>query len=335
MRIPAKATPVELASGVRRKPSPPALSGPVFPRAVVLLVLLVCLDLWMSRHFGIGLSRRPAWLGVLTASWVAVASLLDRTLDDEEKKSMTSRFRDTLRRLLTTPFLIGLLLVLAVLSLGYSSVKVLGLGDKEARAVKLDPVAEGQDAGWIVPGDPGRFLVLSGASSGRAYRLNVPGYRPAVLTVPLFTGLEILPERDLHRPLSFLLRPLPVTLGSLQNGGRLEVWVLEPGKPRQIARNTCRCRASFLLGRKQSIPSDALSRWGLELRALNAAAEGSSPMSQTLLAWTRPQPLVSSEDLLPGTRLDVRVFSPAEKLIVRTSFIVTEESFQDILLLVE
>jgi hypothetical protein len=310
---------------------PEPVAGPVFPRAIVLLVLLVCLDLWTSRHLGIGLSRRPAWLGVITASWLAAASILDRALEDEEKKSAAKRVRDALRRLLTTPFLIALALVLAVLSMGYSSVEV--LGDAEARGAKLGPLEQDQDPGWLVLGEPGRFVVHSGLSSGGAYRLKVPGYLPTVLTVPPLAGLEILPERDLRRSPTLLLRPLPATLGSLRDGGRLEVWA--PGEPRPIARSTCGCRTSFLLGRRQPIPSDALARWSLELRALNAAPEGSSLLSETLLEWSRPRHLAPSRNLLPGTRLDVRVFSNAGNLVAQTPFTVTEESFQDVLLLVE
>lgn len=316
---------------VRAAPVVRPVARPVFSRAILLLILLVCLDLWASRHLGIGLSRRPAWLGVITASWVAAASVLDRALEDEEKKSAAKRVRDILRRLLATPVLIALAFVLAVLGLSYSSVKV--LGDAEARGAKLDPVEPEQDPGWTVLGEPGRFVVPGGLASGRAYRLSVPGYLPTVLTVPALTGREILPERDLRRVPTLLLRPLPATLGSFGGGGRLEVWA--PGERRPIAGSACGCRASFLLGRKQPIPSDALSRWSLELRALNAAPEGSSLLSETLLVWSRPQHLKLSKDVLPGEALDIRVFSKAGKLVARTSFTVTEESFQDVLLLVE
>jgi hypothetical protein len=304
---------------------------PVFSRAILLLVLLVCLDLWASRHLGIGLSRRPAWLGLITASWVAAASVLDRVLEDEEKKSAAKRTRDALRRLLATPVLVALALLLAVLALSYSSVRV--LGSAEARGAKLDPVEPEQHPGWTVRGEPGRFVVPSRLTSGRVYRLSVPGYLPTVLTVPALIGREILPERDLRKSPTLLLRPLPTTLGSFGDGGRLEVWA--PYEPRPIASSACDCRASFLLGRRQPIPSDALSRWSLELRALNAAPEGSSLLSETLLVWSRPRPLALSRDLRPGDPLDIRVFSKAGNLIARTPFTVTEESFQDILLLVE
>jgi hypothetical protein len=145
------------------------VAGPVLPRAIVLLVLLVCLDLWTSRHLGIGLSRRPAWLGVITASWLAAASILDRALEEDEKKSAAKRVHDVLRRLLATPVLVALALALAVLGLGYSSVKV--LGDKEGRSAKLGAVEPEQETGWRVLGEPGRFVV----SSGSSYRLRVPG----------------------------------------------------------------------------------------------------------------------------------------------------------------
>lgn len=327
------AVPVVLVAA-RRKPTPPSTppARPIFPRAVVLLILLACLDLWTSRHLGIGLSRRPAWLGVIGASWVAATALLDRALADEEKKSMAKRSREALRRLLTTPFLIGLAFVLAVLCLGYSSIRV--LGDAEARGAKLAPFTKEQHPGWAVAGDPGRFLVLGGSSSGRAYRLTVPGYLPSVLTVPAFTGLEILPERDLRKSPSLLLRPLPTILGLLQDGGSLEIWMHQPEGLRRIAREACGCRASFLLGRKQPVPADALSRWSLELRALNAAPEGSS-LSQTLLAWNRPRYLVPAEALLPGTRLEVRVLSREGARFATTTLTVTEESLQDVLLLPE
>jgi hypothetical protein len=151
--------------------------------------------------------------------------------------------------------------------------------------------------------------------------------------VPALAGREILPERDLRQAPTLLLRPLPTTLGSFGDGGRLEIWA--PGEPRPIARSACGCKASFLLGRRQPIPSDALSRWSLELRALNAAPEGSSLLSETLLVWSRPQRLSLSKDLLPGEPLDIRVFSKAGNPIARTSFTVTDESFQDVLLLVE
>lgn len=320
--------PAGKAAGSVHRESPPTRrsSGrPVFVRAVVLLGLLVALDLWTSRHLGIGLSRRPAWLGVLTTSWVAAASLLDRTLEDEEKKSLARRVRDALRGLLATPVLVAMAALLAVVSSSYSSVAV--LGEPEARTARLRPVAgESPDAGWIV-GDPPRFLVASGPF-GRPYRLSVPGFLPAVLSVPAFRGLQIVPERDLRRPPTLLLRPLPAALGSLEGGGSLEVWTGDD----KILDDSCGCRTSYLLGRSQPIPSGALAEWRLELLALHAAPEDSDLFARTLLDWRKPRLVAPSLAALPGTAFTVFVRSRAGKIITRTAFTLSDDPFQDILL---
>lgn len=138
-----------------------------------------------------------------------------------------------------------------------------------------------------------------------------------------------------RRSPSLLLRPPPVALTALQDGGSIEIWVGRGTGRKKLAEEHCDCRSSFLLGRSQPLSPDLHRRWRLELTALQTLPESSSQFSQTLLDWEgqRPlQPRIPGFKLTPETPLEILVKSRPGKVVARAETIVGQETLIDILL---
>lgn len=314
----------------RARPEP--APQPILPRLLLLLVWLVALDLWAVHHLGIGLSS-PGWLSAVVVAYSAASGLLESLVEEEEKERWTGKVRAFLRRALSLPVIVVLCLSLAIFALSYSSVMVVSAdGDGAEKGVRLTPLS-GEERPWRV-GDPERLLAYTGPF-GQPFRLEVPGYLPTVVQVPALKGLRVVPERDLRRPPTLLLRPPGPALGSLADQGaevRIEVQD-ESGGWASLASARCyaeSCRpSSFLVGRPQRVPSDLLGDWRLELLA--TGYQDSDPqLSEALLAWKRPKPLRSSRDLAPGTVVRAEVRSRSGEVVARTRLTVGEEDFLDV-----
>jgi hypothetical protein len=331
--------PLQIADGFQRirqpvKPQPRPSS--LFPRSILLLVLLVILDLWSSQHLGWGFSQRPQWLVAIVTSWTVVAALLGRLAERDEVESWGRSLHQIARRILpvvlATPVLVVLWLVGTLIALSYSSVMVLAVPPVPLRDVELTQWTGGRGGSRVTPfrfAAPERFVVRTGPF-GRTYLLTVPGYLPELVSVPGFSGLRVVPERDLKRPPTLLLRPPLNALASLQDGGRLRVWKVEGMKRTLLASPApCNCRASFMLGREQSIPLETLTLWRLELLSIPGFTAEMPQVSTTLYQWNRPRKIDTLLPLRPGMRIQAFVHEPTGALAAFADISLDEKSFID------
>lgn len=313
-------------------------SRPILIRAVLLLVWLVALDLWAVQHLGLGLSE-PGLLGLVVTSYTAVVALVDRLAGKEQMNRIAERFLRPGRLLLEPPVLILLYLSLALVALSYSSVLVLTSEGETVEGVRLVPLVH-ESPVWHF-GEPKRHVVYSGPL-GQPFRLNVPGYLPAILPVPPFRGARVVPERDLRRPLTLLLRPPVTALGALQDkGARLQVDFLDQKRGSPWRRHSAVCPAypcrqqSYLIGRWQRVPSDLLGDWRLEVLA-SGYQDGAPQLWGSLVAWKEPhrmKALLSDPplpDLVPGMRLRAVAVSEGGVVVARAEVTLGEEDFQDV-----
>jgi hypothetical protein len=328
-RAAALVSPPEPVPDSVEKPGP--VPRPILPRLVGLLILGVAADLWSLRHLGIGLSS-PGWLSTIVASVTGVSAWLDRLVDEEEKKRWAGKVRSGLRPLLATPVMVILALSLGIFALSYSSVMVISADGKVPQGVRLVPLGGGGKPFAI--GDPQRLVVYTGPF-GQTFRLEVPGFLPKVVSVPVLQGLRVVPESDLQRTPTLLLRPPSSVLKLLAVPGaslRLQVWKEGAGwRPHgsfTCARTPCPA-GSYLVGRSQPVPPELLAQWRMELQA-NSSEEGE--IARVLLAWKNPRHLKGVPAVTPEMLVRVEAFSRAHKRVASASFLVGKENFQDVAL---
>lgn len=307
-------------------------SRPFFIRAVLLLVWLIALDLWAVQHLGLGLSE-PGLLGLVVTSYTAAAALVERLAGKAQMKRIAERFLRPGRLVFEPPVLILLYLSLALVALSYSSVLVLTSEGKTIEGVRLVPLVH-ESPVWHF-GEPRRLVVYSGPL-GQPFRLNVPGYLPAILPVPPLRGARVVPERDLRRPLTLLLRPPVTALGALQDeGARLQLDFLDESgsswRRHSVVCPAFPCRQrSYLIGRWQRVPSDLLGDWRLEVLA-SGYPDGAPQLWRSLVAWKEPHRMKTPlPDLIPGRRLRAVALSGGGVAVAWAEVTLGEEDFQDI-----
>jgi len=335
-RAAALVSPPEPAPDSVEQPGPvPRL---ILPRLVVLLVLGVAADLWSLRHLGIGLSS-PGWLSGIVASVTAVSAWLDRLVEDEEKTRWEGKILSGLRLLLATPVIVILGLLLGIFTLSYSSVMVVSADGKVPRGVRLFPLGGGGKPFTL--GDPERLVVYTGPF-GQTFRLEVPGFLPNVVSVPVLTGLRVVPESDLQRVPTLLLRPPGSVLKMLAESGaslRLQVWKEDAWRP--LGSFVCKrapCPVgSYLVGRPQPVPLELLEQWRMELQAKGSEEEESARVMlawkyPVMLAWKNPRHLKDVPAITPEMLVRAEARSRANKPIASARFLVGKGDFRDVAL---
>jgi hypothetical protein len=307
------------------------VSQQILPRLALLLVIGVAADLWCTRHFGVGVSN-PGGLSAIVVAFTAVAGLLDHLVEKEEKEQWAAGVRSFLRQVLALPVVVILALLLAIFAFSYSSVMVVSAAGETPKGVKLVPLGGGGRP--FSSGDPRRLVAYTGPF-GERFRLEVPGYLPKVVTVPVLTGLHVVPESDLQRIPTLLLRPPGSVLKLMAvPGASLHLSVRKDGAWRPFGPDpafVCQrlpCPAgSYLVGRPQPVPPEILVQWRMELQVNGPEEE---EIARTILAWKNPQHLKDVPPVIPEMEIQVEVRSRADQPLASAHFVVGKEDFQDI-----
>lgn len=303
----------------------------ILPRLVLLLAVGVAADLWCSRHLGVGLSN-PGVLSALVAAVTFVAGKLANLVEKKEKERWAAKVRSFLRQFLSMPMVMVLALLLVIFALSYSSVMVVSEAGKVPKGVTLVPLGGGGNAySW---GEPKRLVAYTGPF-GERFRLEVPGYLPKVVTVPVLTGLHVVPESDLQRIPTLLLRPPgPILKLMAVPGASLHLSVLKDGAWRPFGPDpafVCQrfpCPAgSYLVGRPQPVPPEILAQWRMELQVNGPEEE---EIARTILAWKNPQQLKGVPPVVPEMEIRAEIRSRANQPLASAHFVVGKEDFQDI-----
>lgn len=280
---------------------------------VTLLVLLAAVDLWCTRHLGMGLTD-PRWLGAVGVSFGAAAAILDFIAPKRDKDAIPNKVRGVLRVLLSPKAQIVALVVVVAFGATLSSVVVLPEPEAQPAALQLTALEDGQTHTAVLqPGEnPDPFLVQT-TPFGRLFELKLDGYLPLRFEVFPLVGATVSPGDDLEPSPTLLIRPHWKALRALEDNATL---VVKLGNGTELVRDKG-SRSSFLVGRNQSLPSTSLGTWGLELNAEAGVAE--NVRARTLLEWSRPKHLVPAQELAPGMEIDVMVVSAADKVVARAS----------------
>jgi len=301
-------------------------SSSLFPRAVAFIALVVAAQLWVNYHLGIG--GETPWVALVIAALSGGVELLGR-LDPAGLKRSADWIREAISHTLTLRTLVVLCAIFVVVALVVSSVMVIAESGSDGKSVNVilssaDNRVSRQDR--LGPG--GKFVQFAVPTNpfGRPFRLMVDGYLEQTLTVYPIVGAKVTPERDLRVSPSLLLRPPPIALRSLEDGGYLTLSWKQGGNTPLIAPDR-EHRGSFLIGRAQTIPDAKIAPWKLELEA------GGFPpklMSRTLLEWNSPKVLTTSPLLMPGMVVVAEVRSKADALVARAERTVSSERLIDV-----
>jgi hypothetical protein len=296
-------------------------------RLVVLLALLFTLDLWATRHLGIGIAN-PAWLAGGTAALGTLYGALSKLPSKTERTKLAKWIYAELQRvILATPTLVVLGLVVALVTLTCSSVTL--IPEQSQNHVKgcLWYVDAPHHVKEFDEDGPVRRIVITNPF-GRGVHLQVERYLLETITVYPLTGCRVRVDRDLRHSPGVLFRPPWSALRSLENGGCIKVWRTDLEKPLLVAQDP-NYRGSFLLGNAQAIPSSYLGNWQWELRA---AAVPDRDAARTLLEWRTPRvlPQDPSLHLAPGMTLRAEVLSHGKALQAQATVTLGDESLVDV-----
>lgn len=299
-------------------PSPP--TGRLLPRVVTLLLSVALAELWIARHLGIG-TETPIVAGSL-ALVSAVWGGLGKLLPDAQQHLQQQAHR--------------LVECVAGSRLPYALAAALALIGSFLSSVTLTPEAGTARATISDARNPASEDALVETRSfpklvwsspfGRAYWVEVPGYRRERVVVYPLLGTTLVPERDLRPAPSILLRLATEVTQALNSGAQLVVVRAQSAaRTASLQLPATRNLSAVMIGERRAVPAELIGLWSLEL-----TAEGAPPqaLARQLLAWQRPQH-VPTESLAPGTEVVARVLMPNGNVFAETQIVVGDELVQD------
>lgn len=296
------------------------------PRAAVLVVFVIVLDLWGSQHFGLGF-RNPGVIAGVVAAIAYAVNLVGRLVPKSERENAGERLAGWIRRALTPEVLLVLGTAMLLLMASVSSVTVIGDTADANTRISVYPVGSPDrvrvDSLSSAPG-LARFLVLSSAL-GRTFRVEASGYLPAAFDVYPVVGRKIRLGRDMSLAPTVLFRPSVDALRSLAGGGSLHVYRIEGGDKRLVVDTTGLEPAAYYIGRPPALPSSTVKDWE---RALSGQLPP-SVIDQTILRWKTLVALTTG-DVAPGVSLMAEVVSRAGKPVARAEVVVGESRLVDV-----
>jgi len=310
--------------GVRRPPSP------ALWRYLAFAVLLAGANYWSAVHLGFEVDQL-----VVVNTLAAVLPAVVGVAGPGKQRAYREARQSWLARMVSTPGLVTLGVLLAVVTSFSSSVVFRSQGDAPVKAsispeepMFLDPSLEE----WAEPGVPTRFWRLT-YPFGRWYTLKVKGYRPRPTELSPWWPTR-LTSSDLIPEVTLLVRLDP----QLPHSGLL---VIEPEPARwtkSVPATRLRCTthgrcfelkdsAAFLLGldSRQLSLTKLLPLWKSDLGS-------DSRSQQTLLLWLRPAEAPENLVLHPKDRLTIRFLTRIRKCQGEISHTVSSERLQDLYL---
>ncbi len=325
-------------------------AGASLVSALLLVLLVAALNLWLNRHFGIGLDSPgelvPA-LGAIGLAW----GLVGRLVGKDDLDEVSQRTRTTVRRFLLSPAMIVVLwAAFAVAVLLWSSVTVVAESGAEGLTVSLSPLNSGSAAepvGAGVAGDDSgaaatgrevrrksgkgvvRFGVTTSALAG-PYLVRADGYQGAIAEASPLLGARVVLGTDVARAPALLIRPDEALLERLRAGGRLEVYRRRGGHVDSLALVVGPTAGSFLVGRRHIPLSGRAAEWERELLA--AGVTDSQLRNRHIIDWRRPLALDASGQLAAGDTVIVRVVALSTSVSGSEEIVLGGEEVSDLFL---
>jgi len=298
-------------------------------RVMAFLVLLAAVDIWSNHHFGFGFKNPGVFAGVSSILTGALV-LLEKVLPKSEQANIRAALFNVLGRGLSFPALVIGYLVFVIAAMNFSTVRVTFAPETSGAKATLIPAqshSESIKSKEIAPGIV--HFVVSTNPFGRMFYLEVDGYMPETLTVFSLRGLSIIADQDLRVKPTVLIRPTPLGLRDLEDGGSIVISLVNgPNSPRKIAEHE-KFRGSFLIGRHKWIPSERYERWRLDLDLMDPKR---STHSRTLLEWGEPQRLAPGFGIEPRQRILVEIKTALGDVTEKIEFTVGDERLIDVLL---
>jgi hypothetical protein len=304
--------------------SPAARTGPFLPRALALVALVTTLDLWGSRHFGIGFQHPGVLAGVFATIAFAVG-FVGKIVPKSEGETARAWLAVKLRGILSAPVVGGLGALTLILMATGSSVTVLDESGSGTTALTLYPLDRPADSTAVtLRADPGYITMPVWTNPfGRAFRVRADGFVSGSVVVYPVTGLRLVLGRDLRPLPSLLLRPSFEALQSLEGGGK--VVISRPGS--ELRLEIPGRRSSFVIGRPRPIPAGMVEDWRQELIAEGAPAP---VVARTILDWKTPHPVPSPAAIAPDATIVAEVWSAADQLVARGEVVVGSDPLIDV-----
>lgn len=301
----------------------------LFPQIIWFLVLVLIVDLWLNRHVGIGFLNPGAFAGIV-ALMTGGVSFLAKILPKNQRDTAERTLKRWGAGLLTIRVLTLLSLIVIGVSLVYSSVMVIIPDSVEStQRITVGQVGRAARTREGRAGDILRFGVLT-TPFGSPCRVEAEGYVASTFQVFPLIGLTIQPQRNLMRSPSVLLRPNLDVLPVLEDGGRIEIFLVSGHTDeRLIASYDKGHRGSFLIGHDQPVSSDLMHWWELELIGMGLPED---VRARTLVEWSHVKFLDSAGELAPGMNLRAKVFSRANKTVAETTIRLDERPLIDVVI---
>jgi hypothetical protein len=295
-------------------------------RLAVLGLLLFLIDSWCDRHFAVSLLKE-----IPEHRSVVIISALFVLLTFLGWKSAKKRAEESVRRyatlVLTTPFLGGMVLVFFTAASSISSLSIAGLAASEAINVKVRAAGEKEGKNFSAKGEITKQRLATNPF-GKAYIVECEGYLPYSFDLYPWIGTRINLPDDLKLTPTVLVR-VSLANHSQLDGGRIELRLAGEKNTTLGHYPTDSHHASVLFGRHLALDSEFPHGWAHELRAVGA---DDRVVSEVYLMWRQPAAVPLKPPLQPGTKLIAEFLTAASQVEASSSFTVSSERMQDILL---
>ena len=299
-------------------------------RVVFLAVWILLVDLWLARHFRVGLSFKDLSMlfGVPLGSLIGVG-FIDFLLGREKRESFVENVKDYGRNFVTTHVNGG---VIAVLYIGsaffaaiYTTVSIdatksaprdfvlASLTFPDQRQEGITSTEEASDIHiWMNPFAPDHLL-------------SVKGYLPQTIQVKPFLGALVVPERDLIPTPTILFRPDFRGSVILRSGGWFQLYRKKGATFAMITED--QGQHARYVGPRRNQPRELWTDWQLEMAALGFNEQATAMLMRL---WRRPRPL-QTEPFGPNEILCGLIINGSrEKYISGTVIEITRDEYIDL-----
>ena len=305
----------------------------IWPRAVLLALLVAGASLWLQRHTGRGLDDPFGLLG-LTGGISIFVFLVDLLAGKGTSEKLIAKFaeyaKNGLRKtILRTSVLTLLYLAAAVWAATNSSVSVIPPRAGDSLEIEVTEIGDVVPLAseTVEPGGNQKRMRMRTGPFGREFRLSVRGFVPKTIVVYPLAGTVIDIEKDLTPLPTLLFRPPVIALAAINDGASFKVFNIDGDEC--VLLDKSKSKSSMMLGTERKISSTTRFLWNLELEA-----EGFEPeiRADTLLRWSRPTQLNSASPVEPGDRIYAVVVTDGGALASEALVTASKDPFSDVLM---
>lgn len=272
-------------------PGKQQLRSSLLIRVVFLAVWVALVDLWLARHFRIGISVKDLSMlfGVPLGSLISVG-VIDFLLGKDKRESFLESVKKYCRNFITTHVNGGFIAVLyvggALFAATYTTVSIDATRDAPRDFVLTslafpDKQEEGTTSTekisdihmWVNPFAPDHLL-------------SVKGYLPKTIQIKPFFGALVVPNRDLVATPTILFRPDFKGSFILRSGGWFQLYHKTDKGFAMIAED--QGYNAWYLGPRRNQPRELWNDWQLEMAALGIKKQATAMLMRL---WRQPEHL--------------------------------------------